>query len=1170
MVEILLRVTVLLLAAALVASVLRRSSAALRHLVWTLSLAGTLLIPLCAWLLPAWQWAVLPQRQAAAMPAIAAVPLPANAPVADDRPPARRLHAKYSPRSIDATSPLPAATADRAVIAPTAPPTLIAENSATTHAPQPWWSWSPLFAAVWALGTSLGLAWIAIGLAVAWRVARRARPLANSCWHDLVEQLIIPCGVCLPTEVRECPEVSVPMTWGLRRPVILVPSGSAAWSEPVKRSVLLHELGHVRRSDCVMLLLGRLACAAYWFHPLVWLAVRQMRKTSEQAADDLVLAAKIAPPDYAGHLVGIAAQLRGLRLFGRVALPMAGRSDLESRVRAILDPKRNHRSLKRKTCYASIGVFALLLIPCAIVRVGYAGETTKAEAPSTQQKSAAMERKDEPNPANAETATAGSSQPAAPLLTALGKVVDPAGEPVTGAAVYLRERLNDDLARELRNQDMNDILATTQTGEQGTFRFENIRARPFINDRDRRSKRKIVPWDVVVIAKPYAIAWQHLTDEQQSKPMTFKLSPDATIAGRVTDEKGRAMPNADARVLEIRSLSPSYVCLPEQAGSDPETLELQYSRLAPVGKTDAQGKVLIAGLPRGVMLEVRVGHGDSNPQSLHVATTDKPQPKLEGFLGYAIDMETRTMTGETTFESVYSMEFSMKLGPPLARFAGRITAADSKKPLPQTLVDGCGTSSDPFTVVDRDGRFVLKWLRPRNRYLWIKAPDGSDYLDQFLVFDLPKEKEFDLPKETKGVPLDIELTRGEILTGTVSDVETGKGLAGFGVSFDNRSTRKHVDGGEPVLYRAKTDNAGRFRLAVPPGKGNILISRPGDDPGWEFDGKSEEELSGKETVRKVEVLAGKPRADLTLKIHHSRNVEGKVVDPHGRPAAGADVGLSSWFSDNDEDFHPVQTDAQGRFAFRRIPDHSPLNPTDTVIAIDRERRLRGHVQVPNDSPAASKEDVLTIRLVPTGVVRGRVLQGEKPISGAFVNLNSMTAYDPYSTQTDPSGQFEFPMVEACSEMEFGVQASGQHTYLRRPTSVLSDRTLTREKGPGPVVGGHTLELKPFIFATDFKSVGGVVTDPNGKPVEGLEVWVFTRSDNHKLEVQAQTGNDGRFCINQVPNVPLTLVTFKTPTNRNLDLADFSLARKDAEPGQMDVRIVFDPKQAKGKKEKGHD
>ena len=88
---ILLRVTVLLLAAMLVAVGLRRSSAALRHLVWTLSLVGTLLIPLCYWAFPAWQWAILPQRQQS--------PSPSIAPVAKTRRWKSPLRRRVSPRS---------------------------------------------------------------------------------------------------------------------------------------------------------------------------------------------------------------------------------------------------------------------------------------------------------------------------------------------------------------------------------------------------------------------------------------------------------------------------------------------------------------------------------------------------------------------------------------------------------------------------------------------------------------------------------------------------------------------------------------------------------------------------------------------------------------------------------------------------------------------------------------------------------------------------------------------------------------------------------------------------------------------------------------------------------------------------------------------------------------
>ncbi len=72
-------------------------------------------------------------------------------------------------------------------------------------------------------------------------------------------------------------------------------------------------------------------------------------------------------------------------LLRATALPMAGPSDLEGRVLAILDPRRNHRSLKRKTCYALMFLAAMLVVPCAILRLGYTQEKTKKDSPSTKE-----------------------------------------------------------------------------------------------------------------------------------------------------------------------------------------------------------------------------------------------------------------------------------------------------------------------------------------------------------------------------------------------------------------------------------------------------------------------------------------------------------------------------------------------------------------------------------------------------------------------------------------------------------------------------------------------------------------------------------------------------------------------------------------------------------------
>ena len=116
-------------------------------------------------------------------------------------------------------------------------------------------------------------------------------------------------------------------------PVLLVPDEASGWEDERRRLVLLHELAHIRRWDWLTQLLAHVACAVYWFNPLVWLAARQMRIERERACDDLVLSSGARASDYAQELLALAAGLSDSRLSTLVAVPMARRGVLEDRLR---------------------------------------------------------------------------------------------------------------------------------------------------------------------------------------------------------------------------------------------------------------------------------------------------------------------------------------------------------------------------------------------------------------------------------------------------------------------------------------------------------------------------------------------------------------------------------------------------------------------------------------------------------------------------------------------------------------------------------------------------------------------------------------------------------------------------------------------------------------------
>jgi hypothetical protein len=159
----------------------------------------------------------------------------------------------------------------------------------------------------------------------------------------------------------------MPMTWGVRRPVIVLPAGADRWSEAERRQVLVHELAHVRRHDVLTQFIARIVCAVYWFHPLVWLAAARLRIERERACDDLVLRSGARPSDYAGHLLEIARSFRvAPPPAGLASVAMARPSQLAMRLLDVLDAHRRRGALPEWAGVSAALAAAIVVVPLAI------------------------------------------------------------------------------------------------------------------------------------------------------------------------------------------------------------------------------------------------------------------------------------------------------------------------------------------------------------------------------------------------------------------------------------------------------------------------------------------------------------------------------------------------------------------------------------------------------------------------------------------------------------------------------------------------------------------------------------------------------------------------------------------------------------------------------------
>jgi len=115
---------------------------------------------------------------------------------------------------------------------------------------------------------------------------RDAAPFRPGNLAGLLAQL----AVGKPVVLRISARVPAPFTRGFRRPVIYLPESARDWSTIQLNHVIAHELAHIKRRDLLMITIQNIISVLYFFHPLVWLANRQINFQREKICDDITIA----------------------------------------------------------------------------------------------------------------------------------------------------------------------------------------------------------------------------------------------------------------------------------------------------------------------------------------------------------------------------------------------------------------------------------------------------------------------------------------------------------------------------------------------------------------------------------------------------------------------------------------------------------------------------------------------------------------------------------------------------------------------------------------------------------------------------------------------------------------------------------------------------------------
>lgn len=226
--------------------------------------------------------------------------------------------------------------------------------------------------AVWGAGAACCGTVFTVSYARQRRRFSDALPVSDPNGRGLFDRMVASAGLRRRVAVRQSDRIAAPLTYGIARPVVLMPSGFAWGDGTAARYVIAHELVHVRRFDGVLKLVLAVAACVHWFNPLAWTMYVLANRDIELSCDEAVVRSYglTSRGAYARTLLAMGERESGLAPLLQSGF---GKTALEERIGAIM------RTERTSLAAAAASIALAVAIPAALATSAVEGSAATSD-----------------------------------------------------------------------------------------------------------------------------------------------------------------------------------------------------------------------------------------------------------------------------------------------------------------------------------------------------------------------------------------------------------------------------------------------------------------------------------------------------------------------------------------------------------------------------------------------------------------------------------------------------------------------------------------------------------------------------------------------------------------------------------------------------------------------